>query len=973
MTSDTDDVDDRDLLELLTEYTSKWSELLDADKPSAAKVTKSILKSVTAEQNSAIRVALSKIDEKLNVQHANAAEQTVIGAVAQPRPADNDNSDTEAIPGKQRPPVEESEDVGATLIGGTEIQSEDDATFLGPINDAGESALHDTWITPAAHDGTEIPAAVGNYDIHSVLGRGGMGIVYRARQKGLKRDVALKMILSGGHANPELLSRFRAEAEAVAKLQHPNIVQIFDIGEQDGLPYFSLEFVEGQTLDEFRKGEPVDEKEAARLMEIIARAMHFAHNAGIVHRDLKPANILLTKDGDPKITDFGLVKRIEADEDIQSQTQAGSIMGTPHYMAPEQAWGHTDVAQPADVWAMGAMLYALLTGRPPFAGSSTMDTLTMLKDKEPVTPKELVPKLGTDLETICLKCLQKDKQKRYGTAEELADDLQRYLGGLPILARPISRTERLWRWCKRNPVIATSLATVATVLIAATAFSTAAAKSEAIARKDAEEKRIYAEEKEKEANDNALLAVANEKKALQQRTVALGAFNTAVEWAGTDLKNVPGTQPFKKRLFGAAVEGLNRLSEIAGDDRRDLAIARGYAKAGDGFLEVGQAKDAKAQYEVSHEIIERLAKNEPDTADQIHFLRLGRSFRNLGRAEMSLSGPKEALEWHKKAAAVREKALPLHDDPLFVKREIAESLADLGRAYLELGNAADAETVLAKCVEYRQQQLKVTPDDTNAIKDNAGLLRQLGHLQLGLGRVDQAICSHESAVTMLEPLTQRESASSIDKMNLALFRSDLADAQLIGDQNENAIGNYLLAAEAIRGVLEKNPKYVTGKKFLAGAMYGMSVAESRLNKPTATERLNECITLRREICVEAPSNKEFQRALMQALARAGESREALSIAEAQLQEFPDDGGVLYQIACAFALLAGADDASEDASSENADRAIATLQLAIDNGHEGLALMAIDPDLASLRDLADFKSLLAGADADPADDVDDPMP
>jgi tetratricopeptide (TPR) repeat protein len=429
------------------------------------------------------------------------------------------------------------------------------------------------------------------------------------------------------------------------------------------------------------------------------------------------------------------------------------------------------------------------------------------------------------------------------------------------------------------------------------------------------------------------------------------------------LKNVPGTEKFKKRLFGAAVEGLTRLSEITGDDRRDLAIARGYAKAGEGFLEVGQAKDAKAQFEESHEILERLAKSEPDTPDKVHFLRLGRSFRNIGKAEMSLTGPSAALEWHKKAAEIREKALPLHEDPLFVKREIAESYADLGRAYLEIGNADAAADVLAKCAEYRRAQLRSTPDNIKTKLEHAGLLWQLGNVQLGLGDANKAAASHMSAVEVVEPLADRETATSRDHLNLALFRSSLADAFMISGKNEEAIIEYTKSILAIQMVREKNPDYVPALKFLAGAFYGLSVAEDRLDKPEAAEHLAECVELRRDLVAGAPTNKEFERALMKTLARAGKSEEAAEIAERHLKEFPEDGGVLYEVACTFALMS---DSKE--GDPNGDRAVKTLRMAIDNGHEGLALMAIDPDLASVHNRDDFKSLITTSESAPTGDV-----
>jgi tetratricopeptide (TPR) repeat protein len=293
---------------------------------------------------------------------------------------------------------------------------------------------------------------VPGYELLSELGRGGMGVVYKAVHTKLRRVVALKMVLAGAHASSEQLARFATEAEAVAALQHANIVQIYEIGEQNGLPFFSLEFVDGQPLDKRLAGKPHAAREAAKLLEPIARAMHFAHERGIVHRDLKPANVLLTGDGVPKITDFGLAKKLESDS---SQTKSGALMGTPSYMAPEQARGQTNQAgPPADIHAMGAMLYEMLVGRPPYLGATPMETMMQVTHSEPVSPRKLMPSLSRDIETICLKCLQKEPAGRYPTSGELADDLKRFLAGEPIQARPVSAPERAWRWCRRNPRIA---------------------------------------------------------------------------------------------------------------------------------------------------------------------------------------------------------------------------------------------------------------------------------------------------------------------------------------------------------------------------------------------------------------------------------------------------------------------------------------------------------------------------------------
>src|SRR4051812_29972547 len=292
---------------------------------------------------------------------------------------------------------------------------------------------------------------VPGYEIESVLGRGGMGVVYKALHLSLKRTVALKMVLAGGHAGPRELARFRIEAEAVARLQHPNIVQIHEIGETRGHPYCALEFVEGGTLADRINGKPTPAREAAGLVEVLARAMQLAHSRNVVHRDLKPANILLTADGTPKITDFGLARQTDSDS---GETQAGAVMGTPSYMAPEQASGRAHEAGPAaDIYALGAILYDCLAGRPPFKGKTVVETLDQVRTQEPAPPSRWQPGVPLDLETICLKCLRKEPEKRYASAAELADELVRYQQGEPILARPVGRIERAVKWVKRNPVV----------------------------------------------------------------------------------------------------------------------------------------------------------------------------------------------------------------------------------------------------------------------------------------------------------------------------------------------------------------------------------------------------------------------------------------------------------------------------------------------------------------------------------------
>jgi tetratricopeptide (TPR) repeat protein len=335
-----------------------------------------------------------------------------------------------------------------------------------PFHSADRKAVEklDRWLRPEGTpgDGPNVPG----YEILGELGRGGMGVVYKARQVALNRVVALKMIRHGDSASVGDTERFRTEAEAVARLQHHNIVQIYDVGAHRDLPYFSLEYCPGGSLERKLARTPQPPLEAARLVQTLARAMHHAHEHGIVHRDLKPGNVLIAEDGEPKITDFGLAKKL----DEVGQTQTGAIMGTPSYMAPEQALGQVHAIGPhTDVYALGAILYECLTGKPPFKAPTMMETLELVRREDPVPPSRLQPRTPRDLETICLKCLNKDASRRYGSAQEMADDLQRFLTGESILARPAGPTERAVRWARRRPVRATlvGVAVAAVVAVAA--------------------------------------------------------------------------------------------------------------------------------------------------------------------------------------------------------------------------------------------------------------------------------------------------------------------------------------------------------------------------------------------------------------------------------------------------------------------------------------------------------------------------
>jgi tetratricopeptide (TPR) repeat protein len=477
----------------------------------------------------------------------------------------------------------------------------------------------------------QIPKSIGQYDIQSVLGRGGMGVVYLAYQRKLKRNVALKMVLAGQHASEQQIARFEAEARAVAQLQHPNIVQVFEVGHHDDLPYIALEYVDGTTLTKRLDGKPLAPREAASLIQTICHAMQYAHDRGILHRDLKPSNILVSTDGISKITDFGLAKQLD-DEEAES-TRTGAIMGTPSYMSPEQAQGLTHAITPlSDQYSLGAMLYELLTGRPPFLGTKAFDTLSQVIHKEPIPPCQLQGSLPVDIDTICLKSLHKNPEKRYASCQQLAEDLARFLRGEPIVARPVSSSERLWRWCKRNPKFAIPTAIATFFIFATTAVSlwawqrTAAqalvitqerdtANSQRIVaiqnantaqqeKENAEKQKAEAEKQKILADEAKVAAEANQKLAEKQTMLALSNMQVIVTTIDDQLRNRPGMSKSRAEIFKFLDKQWNELDLQLAGGLQGQAVPTQMAvrfRLAEIFNELGQLAEAKSQFEKLYE------------------------------------------------------------------------------------------------------------------------------------------------------------------------------------------------------------------------------------------------------------------------------------------------------------------------------------------------------------------------------------
>ena len=412
--------------------------------------------------------------------------------------------------------------------------SNDDSPILPPTNRLDPGNLPSTAIHKKLR-------YFGDYELIQEIARGGMGVVYKARQVNLNWQVALKMILAGQLAGPDLIQRFYTEAEAAAQLDHPGIVPIFEVGQYNGQHFFSMAFVEGQSLATRVAEGPLPPREAAQLVHDVALAVQYAHDKGVIHRDLKPGNILVDQQGNPRVTDFGLAKLEKSGSDL---TGTGQILGTPSYMPPEQASGKTDlIGPPADIYSLGAILYCLLTGRPPFQAASPMDTLLQVLDQEPVSVQQLNAQVPLDLDTIALKCLDKMITRRYDSALQLADELKRFLDGRPILARPVGRIERGWRWCKRQPIIAGLSVSLLVALLAGTIISAYFAINE--------------REQKLEANKQtgiAKLALGAEK---EQRNIAVEAQKHEAEQAEL------ARQSARELYRTAYIADMNRLAEVS--------------------------------------------------------------------------------------------------------------------------------------------------------------------------------------------------------------------------------------------------------------------------------------------------------------------------------------------------------------------------------------------------------------------------
>jgi serine/threonine-protein kinase len=684
---------------------------------------------------------------------------------------------------------------------------------------------------------TEVLRDFGDYEILEEIARGGMGVVYKARQKSLRRIVALKMLLAGRFASYDDVQRFRTEAEAVASLDHPSIVPIFEVGWREGRPYLCMKFLGGGSLaqkghDRTQKieGGREGQKAIARQMIAIAGAVHYAHQHGILHRDLKPANILLDDQGQPHVSDFGLAKRQRTSPETMAAplTHTGAIVGTPAYMAPEQASGQRGCTVAADVYGLGTILYELLTGRAPFKADSPLETLRLVLERDPERPSSYRRGIDRDLETICLKCLQKEPARRYASAAELAADLQRFVEGRPIHARPIGSLRRLFRWVRRQPVIAGLTFAVAILLLGGLGVvSWMWLESE---RHRLQAERNYQESERHRQEAERLLAESDTNFRLADQAVKEFCLRVSDQ-----LGQFPGTQRLRKALLESGITYLRGFLERRKDDPRlKLELADTWIRIGDLTKSIGRKTDAIDAYRQAIVLYTELQKANP-----------------------------EEIKHKRKLASLHRNLPPL-----------------LGR--LDEGLAAAQETR-----RVYEHFLADHPDDRELLSGLAGALNDVSTRFSTQGDVQSALLLAQKAVDILERLVERYPRDRGIKHELTSTLNNLAVYQ---PRNATGWREALRLLTRMKGlneelVVEHNNSPVS-RANLASACYNLAATLNNLGRTRESrDELQRCLDLREKIVQEEADVTRYQTELAYTLLESGRKQKADGQPETALATF----------------------------------------------------------------------------------------
>jgi tetratricopeptide (TPR) repeat protein/tRNA A-37 threonylcarbamoyl transferase component Bud32 len=778
--------------------------------------------------------------------------------------------------------------------------------------------------------------AVPGYEVLGELGRGGMGVVYKVRQPRLNRVAALKMILAGDHAGPEDAARFLGEAEAVARLHHPNIVQVFACGDHDGHPYFEMEYVPGGSLADRLDGTPWPPREAARLVETLARALDEVHRLGVVHRDLKPANVLLAADGTPKVADFGLAKWLDGESGL---TRTDHVLGSPSYMAPEQAEGKAGAVGPAaDVYSLGAVLYELLTGRPPFKAATALETLEQVKSAEPVAPRRLQPKLPRDLETVCLKCLRKEPSRRYDSAADLAEDLRRFGAGEPVRARPVGVMERGWRWCRREPALtALAAALMAASVVGCLGVATQWLRAEGHLGVVLHQRALLEADVRREVAARLALEKAHareqeaRRRAQQRFQLGMKAVDGYSALAREDeLRTDPRLEGLRKRLLGTALGFYTELQKSLEAD-----------------------PTAQARYQLSD------------------------AYGQVASLHEEMGARREALAAHQRSLALRETLAAAEPANQRLQASLARSHVWTGRALREVGRLDEAARSVGRGLAIEEVLVRDHPTNTQYKGELAWSLHNLGLTRGQMGRADEAVRLLERSAAIREDLARVEPANPRRQSDLAQCQTELGSAyDDVGRPDESLrwIGR---AAATLDELVRAHPEDDRSRASLARCLATLGAHLRRAGRPGAELPSERSVAIREALVRDHPTSVPHQTDLVwgylfRATVRAGSGRrdEALSDihkAEQLLERSAEVSPLtLYNLACAYAQCSAAGRRGEGALSPAerterkayGDRAMIKLSRAVTSDYRLLsALILRDLDLDPLRPRRDFQEMM----------------
>jgi serine/threonine-protein kinase len=679
------------------------------------------------------------------------------------------------------------------------------AAYLQPLCPPAVSAGAESPCRSESVQDSAIPACgqrFGDYELQEVIARGGMGVVFKAGQISLSRIVALKMIRSGQLATPLEVERFRLEAEAAAKLDHPHIVPIYEVGSFEGLHFYSMKFIGGGNLAQQVSGpRSADEQERiARLMATVADAVHHAHQRGVLHRDLKPANILLDAEGQPHVTDFGLAKQVTQTGQGLC-TPSGTAVGTPTYMAPEQALGPKNVTTAADIYSLGCILYELLTGQPPFKAETPLAVLMDVVERNPTPPAAVCPKLHRDLDTICLKCLEKEPDRRYASAAALADDLRRFVAGEAIQARPTGRLERLGRWCKRQPLLAGTLAALGLVVLSALAL---------ITWQWQRAETNFRESKEHEEAARRQLQLAENR--LQLACDLVDEF--CIRLSEDRLKVFQGTQRLRQELLEAGTKYYRTFLEQKGEDpplRRQLAKAH-YALA-TVLAGLGSRTEALKEYQAALALFDGMAGQGLGTAELqavraqiLH--RLGVLHSEAGQWTRALSFLQEAHGVFQSIAA----RTPQNDA---VQTELAAVLGNMGNLYRFKGDPAGALPFLEKAMKIRKDMAARQPMNSRFQSLLAGTYLNYGNLVGTLSKDKESLDCYRLARDINEKLVKASPHEPDLQCALAHVLRVIGQQERLAGKTDKALKTLQDARSRLLRLVEENSEVVLFQRDLA--------------------------------------------------------------------------------------------------------------------------------------------------------------